>query len=114
LEHGGAHPIAPKTCPGHAKSKTYLERDPPRAPSSSSSNMPCSAPLGNVSLAPVRPSERVVPEPPIGPRILLLFFFTQIGGKIATIRAGGLEEGQGMGQISGNANIAFGGAEANG
>ena len=67
--------------------------------------MPCSPPWGNVSLAPVRPSEGVVPEPPIGPRIFFVIFFTQIGGKNATVRAGGLEGGQGMGQTSGNAAI---------
>jgi hypothetical protein len=36
--------------------------------------------LGDVSLAPVRPPGVVVPHPPIGPEILLVFFFTQIGG----------------------------------
>ena len=67
--------------------------------------MPCSAPLGNVSLAPVRPSEGVVPEPPIGPDFFWYFFSPKSEEKTATVRAGGLEEGQGMGQTSGNAAI---------
>ena len=46
-----------------------------------------------------------MPEPPIGPDFFWYFFHPKSEGKTATVRAGGLEEGQGMGQTSGNAAI---------
>jgi hypothetical protein len=42
---------------------------------------------------------------PYRARIFLVFFSPKSEGGIATVRAGGLEEGQGMGQTSGNAAI---------
>ena len=72
--------------------------------------MPCSAPLAfgeRLSLSCARSAlGRGCAGAPYRARFFFgIFFYPKSEGQTATVRAGGLEEGQGMGQTSGNAAI---------